>query len=495
MHKVVLLFVACILLCNITTGSAFLVKADENQSDLIKTNNPNQDELTALSELFSKYAKSNESKDIRDIFLPWISQQTSILEWWIQIEYNDETFQKKVPVSITDFDEKFLKHPEYGEKITFNIDDDAEEDLEVIAGFYWSIIKDEQGRDVKSLEKRIRVRQLESGNYISNQTAEFQVWSELHVNYGLIKKQPYIYAFSSNLQNRIQSISNLFDKLKQIINQFSLIEIINNRCSTEKNEHQVQLEDTDHFRVGTGYRSPIGEDIPRYAEKRFAIAREQLFSPSLFQHQMDPGSSEGKGPFEVLYGFKAYKQGSQNPSYDIEFSIQFNPAFSLKTKFIASKGQICYHFDESSQQQAKTAVTFTSNILSGVAEDVELMLSFDEIDETLGQSGRWMTFDIDLIGDQNPIGGKFHYGASHIFDIDILVNSPLFEEKIEFSHIPKSIDMSWDLNFSLIPKPILYANAQGFVNLSMSSSLGTIKIYYPKINQKDPDQLFLHVPK
>lgn len=439
-------------------------------------------------QLLSKYVPSPHSSEVKEINLPWILETSDLLEWWIEIEYNGEIFQKQVPVSIFDFKEKFLKHPDYGEIISFDVDDDPEDDIEVIAGFYWSIIKDEQGNDVNSLEKRIRVRQLESGDYLQDTTAEFQIWSELHVNYGLIKKESHVHSFFHLLQEKTYGFEKVLSLIKSLL-EFLPLKIVP--------EHSVLVteEDSDYIVVGVGYRSPEGEDIPRYAEKRFACARENLFSPSLFQHQMDPGSSKGKGPFEILYGFKTFHEGASNPLYDIAFSIEFNPAVSLKTKFIPLEGQVYYFFEEESQQNTETAITFTSNVFAGNAEDIELRLLFDEIDETLGQLGRWMKIDIDVLGDHDLLAGKFSYEASHIFDVGVVLDSPFFEEKIEIMHLPKSVDVSWDLDFILTPTPTIYAHAEGFLNLSMSSSLGGINLYYPKTNPEDVDQIFIDVPE
>jgi len=464
-------------------------------SSLSSLNQDNhQNELLQLPSLFSNYVTKSEPKTIKSIQLPWINRQSDILEWWIQIEYNGEIFEKQVPVDISDFKEKFLKHPEYGERISFNLDEDDAFDLEVIAGFYWSIIKDEAGNDVKSLEKRIRVRQLETGNYIEDQDGELQVWSELHVNYGLIKKEIHGLSVINGLRETLQKFTYISSNIQQLLDQLDIFERFISHCSSGL-EKASFADDSDYFVVGMGYKSPLGQDIPRFAEKRFSFARDTLFGPSIFQHEMDPGSSKGKGPFEVLYGFSAFHEGSTNPTFDIAFSVEFDPAVSLKTKFIPAGGQIYYYFDESSQQRDETKVTFTSNVLSGNGQDIELTLIFDEIDETLGKVGRWMKFDADVLGDRELLGGKISYEASHIFDVGVIINSPLFEEKIEMIHIPKIVNVSWDLDFSLMTNPLFHASANGFVDVSMSSSLGGINVFFPKSDESVADQIFIDVPQ
>jgi len=59
----------------------------------------------------------------RTIALPWMNfNGDSLIEWWVRLEYNGQTFDKKVDISIGDFSEKFLKHPEYGfQKNSLNI--------------------------------------------------------------------------------------------------------------------------------------------------------------------------------------------------------------------------------------------------------------------------------------------------------------------------------------------------------------------------------------
>lgn len=496
MRKILVVFITLSFFCTITSGIQQFENNEKLESSQIIEScvKSTENDFSEIPSIFSNYQTQDDEYHITDIDLPWINQHSNILEWWIQIEYNDEIFEKQVPVNISDFKDKFLKHPEYGERISFDIDEDSENDVEVIAGFYWSVIKDESGNDVKSLEKRVRVRQLETGNYIQDPDGDMQVWSELHVNYGLLKKQVHSLSLLDSLLDRISKLSQVEHGFHQFIDRLTHFERFFTLFSEDEYD-MVSADDSDHFVIGLGYRSPEGEDIPRYAEKRFSIARTDLFGPNLFQHQMDPGSSKGKGAFEVLYGFSAYREGSTSPSYDIAFSIEFNPAVSLRTKFIPSAGQLYYYFDEDSQQNSETAITFTSNILSGVAEEIELTLVFDEIDATLGQTGRWMKFDTDVIGDHELLGGKFAYEASHIFDVGVIVNSPLFEEKVELVHLPKHIDISWDLDFSFVTSPLFYAHADGFVNLSMSSELGGINVFFPKTDDEVKDQIFMNVPQ
>ena len=85
-------------------------------------------------------------KSNSNITLPWIEYSSDLLEWKIRIIYNGEIFEQKVPIDITDFKDKFLKHPDYGEILYFNVDEDSKNDIEIIVGFYWSIIKYPDGK-------------------------------------------------------------------------------------------------------------------------------------------------------------------------------------------------------------------------------------------------------------------------------------------------------------------------------------------------------------
>lgn len=479
--------------------------------------NNQQDYLThEMIQTYSKYTtpenKQIKSIDQKTIDLPWTYQQTSLLEWWIRIEYNGQTYEQQVPVNINDFKEKFLKHPEYGEILQFDLDSDAANDLEVIVGFYWSIIKDSNGFDVDSLEKRIRVRQLETGGYVDDSDGDLTVWSELHINYGLFQKNGknkanqesslldfldhFLRKSNTNeyqLMQKATPIQKIFMKLNEIKHFVQNKKLWNNDILETEDEPPL-IDENDYISIGAGYRSPQGQDIPRYMEKRFAFARQNIFSPTIFQHIVDPGTSKGKGPLELLYGFRSFSSSSTIPTYDIAFSTQFNPAVYLKTKFIPLGGYVYYYFDSTSQRSSSTEITFTSNILKGVGEGIELSLLFDTIDDSLAQSGKWMSFDIDMIGDNELLGGNIHYKASNTFSVGIQINSPAFEEKIEIIEIPKEIDLSWDLDFILVPSPIFFAHADGYIDLSMSSDLGGINLYYPKTDPSDEDKIFINVP-
>ena len=179
--------------------SAYAIFNTENEeSEIIYTNDSlpkMKASIESLSSIANKYLNIDENrysspiKTQKKISLPWSNQINDFLDWTIRLQYNGQSFEEKVPIDITDFKEKFLKHPEYGEILYFDIDSDPEDDVEVIIGFYWSIIQYPDEEPAKSLETRFRVRQLETGDYIEDSDGELEVWSELHVNYGLVKNK------------------------------------------------------------------------------------------------------------------------------------------------------------------------------------------------------------------------------------------------------------------------------------------------------------------
>ena len=467
----------------------------------------------------SKYMNLKENsydvyrESVQSIELPQIGHDGEIFGWWVRLEYNGETFEKELDISIDDFQEKFLKHPEYGEILHFDIDDDSDNDVEVIVGFYWSVIQNAEGSQSKSLEMRFRVRQLEGGGYIDDSDGELEVWSELHVNYGLVKNNAIDKPPTYNLKNMMienyksellitKLINQIFGQKKNV--NFLLTDIFRNILSRfqQKNLDDEPLldvgplaADNDYFSMGAGYRSPGGVDIPRFTEKRFAFAKDNIFNPTIFQHEMDPGSSKGKGPIELLYGFRSFKEGDSidNPSYDIAFSVEFDPAVYLKTKFVPLGGYVYYYFNQDSQQNSDSKITFSSDIIKGSGESIELSLIFDKIDSSLGQSGKWMSFDIDvnIFGRGDLVG--FHYKASHKFTVSIVVSAPQFEEKVKIKGIPKSVDFGWNVDVDLIVLPhTIDISFGGSVELDMSSNIDDVIVYYPKFDPDDSDAAFIH---
>ena len=441
------------------------------------------------------------------ISAPWIKPASTIFEWWIHVQYNGESFEKQLNISINDFQKKFLKHPYYCQDTFFNLDDDPEDDIKVSFGFYWeSILNTKTHVEHKSLEDMVRVRQINNGP--SDLYAGLEVWSEIHVNWGLVNSFSENNEFSSHsnqlhpIQQKIsqsfKACSSFLTILTQKIRQSTQIGrsffsrlLDNTIIESEENTLQGQIKqnpkvlaaDNDYFAVGVGYRTLAGERIPQYVEKKFAFAKENLFSPTIFQQAMKTEPS-GVDPLELLYGFRSYNGSTNSLKYDIAFSVQFTPFVTLTTQFIPLGGYIYYHFDIESQHTSETTITYSSDIHVGGGEGVSLSLVLDKIDSTMAQAGRWMSFGLR----KDPHG--FDYEANAIFNVAVIVDSPWFSQKVRINGLPKTLSYEWkifdDFEVTFVQGEIFYVNVRGYADVTMSSQIKEIIVYYPKL--KDPNE-------
>jgi hypothetical protein len=460
------------------------------------------------------YNTDQENLD-KAITVPWIKPASTLFEWWIHVQYNGDAFEKKLDISINDFKQKFLKHPFYCEDVFFNVDGDPEDDFKVSFGFYWeSILNTKTNVEHKSLEDMVRVRQINNGP--SDLYAGLEVWSEIHVNWGLIN------AYSEN--NEFSSYSNqLYSKQRQSSQPLkpflSFLNILQQKIQhstqighvlllnllthfirqTQDDSQQGQLAqnprklaaDNDYISVGVGYRTAPGQRIPQYVEKRFAFAKDDIFSPTIFQQVMKTEPS-GVDPLELLYGFRAYNGSTDVLKYDIAFSVQFTPFVTLTTQFIPLGGYIYYHFDSESQHTSETTITYSSDIHVGGGDGVSLSLVFDQIDNTMAQPGRWMSFGLR----RDPHG--FDYEANAIFDVAVIVDSPWFSQKVRIDGLPMTLSYEWkifdDFEVRFVQGELFYVNVRGYADVTMSSPIDELIVYYPKLrNPTDEDVPFLQV--
>ncbi|MCX6661451.1 MAG: hypothetical protein NTY91_02755 [Euryarchaeota archaeon] len=460
------------------------------------------------------YNTDQENLD-KAITVPWIKPASTLFEWWIHVQYNGDGFEKQLDISINDFKQKFLKHPFYCEDVFFNVDGDPEDDFKVSFGFYWeSILNTKTNVEHKSLEDMVRVRQINNGP--SDLYAGLEVWSEIHVNWGLIN------AYSEN--NEFSSYSNqLYSKQRQSsqplkpflsflnilqqkiqhstqIGHVLLLNLLNHFIrQTQDDSQQGQLAqnprklaaDNDYISVGVGYRTAPGQRIPQYVEKRFAFAKDDIFSPTIFQQVMKTEPS-GVDPLELLYGFRAYNGSTDALKYDIAFSVQFTPFVTLTTQFIPLGGYIYYHFDSESQHTSETTITYSSDIHVGGGDGVSLSLVFDQIDNTMAQPGRWMSFGLR----RDPHG--FDYEANAIFDVAVIVDSPWFSQKVRIDGLPMTLSYEWkifdDFEVRFVQGELFYVNVRGYADVTMSSPIDELIVYYPKLrNPTDEDVPFLQV--
>jgi hypothetical protein len=471
------------------------------------------DVMENLKKSVNKYLNINENiygsqEPVQScITVPWILPTSNIFEWWVRLKYNGETFQKQLDVSITDFQQKFLKHPYYCEDVFFNIDADPEDDIKVSFGFYWeTILNTKTHVEHKSLESMIRVRQMNNGP--SDLYAGLEVWSEIHINWGLVDESS-VNNYPSSQSNQmpgsqqmipktIKSGSLLMQLIEQIVRQSTnigfgplqklMVGTLVNSGRNNVQSQQVQNSeplpaDDDSFSVGVGYRTAPGDRIPQYVEKRFAFAKENIFSPTIFQQVMKTEPS-GADPLELLYGFQSYNGSTNTLKYDIAFSVEFSPFITLTTQFIPLGGYIYYHFDTGSQHSSETKITYSSDIHVGGGDGVSLSLVFDKIDTTMAQPGRWMSFGLR----RNPHG--FDYESSNIFNVAVIVDSPWFSQKVRINGLPKTLSYEWkifdDFEVTFVQGELFYVNVRGYADVTMSSPMNQILVYYPKL--KDPNE-------
>ena len=450
---------------------------------------------------------THEEEVQNNINAPWICPVSNIFEWWVRLKYNDETFEKQLDVSINDFQQKFLKHPYYCEDVFFNLDADPEDDMKVSFGFYWeTILNMKTNVEHKSLEDMVRVRQINGGP--SDLYAGLEVWSEIHVNWGLVDELSIDNYFSSQnnqvvgSQQMIPHFIKYCSLFTQILKQrtaqntnimFSLLQrmlgdtIKNSQGTTLQGQPMLDPEvlpaDDDYFAVGVGYRTAPGDRIPQYVEKRFAFAKENIFSPIIFQQVMKTEPS-GVDPLELLYGFRSYNGSTDTLKYDIAFSVGFSPFVTLTTQFIPLGGYIYYHFDTGSQYNSEITITYSSDIDVGGGDGVSLSLVFDKIDNSMAQTGRWMSFGLR----KDPHG--FDYKSSNIFNVAVIVDSPWFSQKVRINGLPKTLSYEWkifdDFEVTFVQGELFYVNVRGYADVTMSSPINELIVYYPKL--KDPNE-------
>lgn len=480
-----------------------------------------------LSLTDNPYQNVKTTAEYDKVQLPWIGRQSTgdLLEWYIRIRYKGQDFLREVPITVKDFTEKFLKHPEYGKILKFNIDDDPADDVQVIIGFYWSVIRYPDGQDQTSLETRLRVVQI--NDEIADQNAEFEVWSEIHLNYGLVKNpktrfaHKNTYVIGEKLKDFINKIlSKLEGKEGKNLKFLNFIKEFLNKILRKENKFPVSDEallgttdaDDDYISLGAGYRSPEGEQIPLFTEKRFSFAKgvdwtdsyATIFKPTIFQQQMSPGNNVvGEDKMDMLFGFRAHEAASDSDKYDIAFCVEFEPSVNLKTKFIPRSAYVYYYWNIPKQdnfggwtpRSKPTRVSFTADLkIADYASDHEslpkLTLELDKIDSNLAStSGKWFSFDLNING--------FEYKASNKFDVGIIVDVPsMFSEKIEVKGVPTSIKCTWGISkLDLVIKPGKRFEAElgVFADLIMSSSIERVTVFYPKTDPDAPEAPFLEV--
>jgi hypothetical protein len=512
---VILMIMTCVGMSGIATSLTSTTKQRDitvGATDFTSKEKTNSNAMEQLTKSVYTYLDMDENPydnqegyQTTTITAPWIFPTSDIFQWWIRVVYNGVPFEQQLDISIKDFQEKFLKHPYYSEDVFFNVDDDPEDDLKVSFGFYWeSILNTKTHTEHKSLEDMVKVRQLNEGP--SDLYAGLEVWSEIHVNWGLINEVSSNTYLSSQrneltsstpmIPNFIKSHSLFAQLLKQKAGQriFMMLDLLKKLLGAPGEIFQTETQpeygsdpepmpaDNDYFAVGVGYRTQPGERIPQYVEKRFSFAKENIFSPAIFQQVMKTEPS-GVDPIELLYGFRSYVGSTNTLKYDVAFSVQFSPFVSLTTQFIPLGGYIYYYFDTDSYYGSEIKTTYASDINVGNGEGVSLSLIFNKIDNTMAHTGSWMSFGLR----KDPHG--FDYEASNIFNVAVIVDSPWFSQKVKLNSLPKTLSYEWkifdDFEVTYVQGEVFYVNVRGYADLTMSSPISEIIVYYPKL--KDPN--------
>jgi hypothetical protein len=445
------------------------------------------------------YGEITREKKVVD--LPWTDIPLSIgdfIQWVIRVNFNGIWYDEQINISVIDFKDRFLKHPLHYEYVFFDIDNDSDDDVQVFYSFYTSTIhNNDQGFEVKSLESMLKVRT--EGINTEDRYGELQVWSEIKLNYGLIKETNRVRSFSSRLTTFFGKFIEKFGiaceklGLTRIANLLKE-KIQNNNYNVQPTYEPVNADD-DHVAVGIGFGSPLNEKIPLYMEKRFGVAKENIFKPMVFEHELKQVGA--KEPLEMLFGFQSYRgTGTGNKQLDLAFGVEFDPAIYIRAQYIPIGGYVYYNFGGTSAHTGDTKLTFVADINQQPsdygAEGTEFSVIFDETN-AVAQSGKWISFDINLRG--------FEYRASHRFDIGCIVDSPLFggfTEKISVKGMPLHAELEWDFvdfDVTIVQDELVEVDFESWIGLTIGDSgqkISEVTVNYPTLRD-DIDVAFLKI--
>ena len=395
-----------------------------------------------------------------------------------------------------------LSDPGYRTPIKFDADGDGQDDVETGFGFFRSgideIKPDGSTENHPAWATAFDFRQI--NDWLDDQLGELEIWQEFHVNLDLITNAA---GFSQSSPS-----SPILRGTQQTLLEQTLLEGMPAPLGAPVGENTIQDPEQgftgepiyepeplpaseDYFVTRVGYRSPVGEKIPIRFEKKFVVAKDNIFRPFIFQKEMDPNDIIGTASNDVMFGFQSYQAGYSDPAYDIEFSVNFDPAVYTVTQFIPREGKIVYYYHDCGVGDPLD-ITFSAKVnIGGTSNEEEegtlsLTLTLDTPNEVAG-TGKWMLFDPEIIGDWDILGGKFIYASSHNFDVGFTVTSPRFEQKIEVKGIPKQATISWDADVVIESGDFVTLGFDAYVDLSMSSNLDKVIVYYPRTDPNDPE--------
>jgi hypothetical protein len=511
MRKWVVIFIAILMLC-INIANAFA------SINIISTSNETNNKLNQVAETKqSGKATMNIIKSTVDDYLNMdeslykSTKQTNqyspqpvlggneIFGLWINVVYKGQSFQKQVSITPQMIRGK-LSDPKYRTPIRFDVDGDGLNEIETGFGFFKygidEIMPDGSSKNHPAWATAFDFMQI--GDCLDDQMAELEVWQEFHINLDSIVSRSkdvssnYIGIVRLLLERFSQKLSN-FVLLNKFVDRL-LYNVPKETAATEpENNVGTLAAEKDYIVTRVGYRSPDGQKIPMRFEKTFAIAKDNIFRPFIFQQEMNPNDIIGTASNDIMFGFQAFRKGMSDPAFNIEFCLNFTPACYVVTQLIPLSGKTLFYYQKASSEP--TEITFTSNLLKGgsTAEEenstFSLTLSLDSVPSELIGPGKYMAFDLTMIGDQNPIGGNFVYYASNQFNVGIKLSSPWFEQNIKLKKIPTFAEFKWDLDtdITIVQNKLFHVDTVGFASLNMNSNLEEIKILYPKVdpNKKD----------
>jgi len=424
---------------------------------------------------------------------------------WINVIYKGQSFQKQVSITPQMIRGK-LSDPKYRTPIKFDVDGDLLAEIETGFGFFKygidEIMPDGRTKNHPAWATAFDFMQI--GDCLDDQTAELEVWQEFHINLDVLVSRSKVVS-----QNLVSIIRILLERFSQKLSGFILLNKFVDRLVNNLPKEPVETEpennigtlaaEKDYIVTRVGYRSPAGQKIPVKFEKNFAVGKNNIFRPVIFQHEMNPTDIIGTASNDVLFGFQVFKKGLTAPVFNIEFCMNFTPACYVITQMIPISGKTLFYYHSASSDP--TEITFSSNLLKGgsTAEEenstFSLTLSLDNMPNELIGPGKYMAFDLNMIGDLNPIGGNFVYFASHQFNVGIKLSSPWFEQNIKLKKIPSAAEFKWDLDtdIHISQNKLLFVETVGYASLTMNSNLEEVKILYPKVDPNKKDVTWISV--
>ncbi len=490
---------------------------DNNFENNLVIVEPGSDTITLLKDTVTKYLNMDE-----ELYEPAMQNEpycppqpllggNDIFGLWVNIVYNGQSFQQQVPIDPQTIKGK-LTDPKYRTPIYFDVDGDSDYDIETGFGFFQygidEIMSDGSTRNHPAWATAFDFMQI--GDGLDDQLGDLVVWQEFHVNLDILISRASDRSSStvfSQILERFKPgffLRQLLERLAERGSRFNILQNLINKLQDRFADEELEESDEeynigasvaerDYLVTRVGWRSPAGEKIPIRYEKKLAVGKNNIFRPLIFQKEMNPYDVISIASNDVMFGFQVFRAGMSSPTYDVNFSINFDPAVYTVAQFIPREGKVTYYYHDVGPGNPLD-ITFSSNILKGGDQDEEkegtlsLTIHLDTPSAVAGE-GKWMSFEPEILLDGSPLGGNLIYAASHKFEVGIIANSPRFEEKVELIGIPKSVVFKWgvDVEVTIVQDEIVEAGVEGFVGLDMSSDFDDIIVYYPKSDPESPD--------